>query len=144
MKMKRTKIQRCLKLISDQCHLVKDMDIQAVIIVLGDPGCQGQWEYKEKRHLGGEAKAALEWSPRKQARVCSVRGETNTQKNMDAGEAPQQWRRWKSQWIRGHRREVTLEWRPESRRGGLCAFVLWIKRHKWENRRGKWTVWRLD
>ena len=40
--MKRTKIQRCSKLISDQCHLVKDMDIQAVIIVLGDPGCQGQ------------------------------------------------------------------------------------------------------
>lgn len=108
--MKRTKIQRCLKLISDQCHLVKDMDIQAAIIVLGDQGCQGQWEYKEKRHLGGEAKVALEWSPRKQARVCSVRRETNTQKNMDAGEAPQQWRRWKSQWIWGHRWEATLEW----------------------------------
>ena len=28
--------------LSDQCHLVKDMDMQAVIIVLGDQGCQGQ------------------------------------------------------------------------------------------------------
>lgn len=40
--MKRTEIQSCLKLISDQRHLVKDMDTQAVITVLGDQGCQGQ------------------------------------------------------------------------------------------------------
>ena len=76
--------------LSDQCHLVKVMDMQAVIIVLGDQGCQGQWEYKEKRHLGGKAKVALEWSPRKQAWVCSVRGEKSTHKTW-IQEAPQQW-----------------------------------------------------